>query len=85
MADYVNHKFVDQVVELDGNSFDGCAFEGCVIHYHGGPVNIRNGINLKVENRIEFKGAALATWKMLHFLSAGAGIDLARFNPDPDV
>jgi hypothetical protein len=35
---YANKKFKDETVDLDGNQFVGCSFEGCKLMYYGGPI-----------------------------------------------
>lgn len=51
---YVDQTFVDEVVHLDGNTFERCTFEGCVLHFDGGEVRLIGPIDFKTENRIKY-------------------------------
>ncbi len=35
MSIYKDTKFINQIINLDGNSFEGCKFEGCHLVYSG--------------------------------------------------
>ena len=40
--DFVDKRFEDETVELDGNSFENCTFVDVVFQYSGGDLTIKN-------------------------------------------
>jgi len=50
--EFVDRVFVDDDITLDGNSFTRCAFDGCVLRYNGGPLEIVGGLRLRTESYI---------------------------------
>lgn len=70
-----NTTFRGEEVLLDGNEFEGCVFESCVIVYGGGAeVTLANNTFDQCDWR--FVDAAERTLRMLHALYHGGGKEL---------
>jgi hypothetical protein len=54
---YTNKVFKDQSVDLDGNEFDRCTFQGCEVKYYGGELPILNGCHFDNAPFVFEKGA----------------------------
>lgn len=69
MAEIQNQKFSNQVVELDGNSYNSCSFIGSTLVYSGG--GLPRFMNCAFgQNKVELKGAAGETSGFLASLYA---------------
>lgn len=69
---YENRKFENQVVQLDGNQYIRCTFQGCTLQYGGSeiPTLKDNEFN---RCKWEFTDAAERTIKFMIGLYRGAG------------
>jgi hypothetical protein len=80
--DYENHFFTDQLVDLDGNTFKDCTFEGCVIRYGGGNLELENP-RFRDQNRFEFINGVDPTDNLvLRFLKAGVVLNGGTIGSD---
>jgi hypothetical protein len=83
--DYANHFFTDQLVDLDGNTFKDCTFEGCVIRYGGGTLELENP-RFRDQNRFEFVNGVDPTDNLvLRFLKAGVVLNGGTIGSDTEA
>jgi hypothetical protein len=83
MAKHTKKSFAKQTVVLDGNEFEHCTFEGCVLEYQGlRPVGMSN--NTINDCQWSFKGPAANAVQFMGALyqsgSSGAQLVEATFN-----
>jgi hypothetical protein len=72
MAKHVGEQFKDQRVLLDGESYERCEFNKCVIVYGGGPLSDLVGCSFH-ECRFELEDAAQRTLEFLNAIYHGFG------------
>lgn len=72
--EYKDEAFTGVSVELDGNRFVRCTFDGCVVHYRGGEVPELDDVYFSRTN-FTLDDAALNTMK---FLASFAGNDFGN-------
>ncbi|KQN11567.1 hypothetical protein [Sphingomonas sp. Leaf30] len=51
---YIDRTFTDESITLDGNSYVRCTFDGCVLWYNGGTVEIIGGMKWLNGGNIRF-------------------------------
>jgi hypothetical protein len=83
MAKHLKKTFTKQTVVLDGNEFDQCTFDGCILEYQGlRPVAMTT--NTMTQCEWSFKGPAANAVQFMSALyqsgSSGAQLVEATFN-----
>ena len=68
MHQHVRNSFTNVAVELDGNDFTDCTFQGCTLIYRGGRGPNMNGCDLR-DSKFKFEGAAGNTVAFLKAMS----------------
>lgn len=72
MAKHVGEKFADQRILLDGESYDRCTFDKCVVVYRGG--QLASLVNCSFNDcRFELEDAAQRTLEFLNAIYHGFG------------
>ena len=74
---YKNKKFVKERIELDGNAYENCAFEGCMIVLEKGETDIR-GCKFN-RCRLVLLGQALRIAKILSLFIGGKPLKVLDF------
>jgi len=72
MSIYKDTKFINQIINLDGNSFEGCKFEGCHLVYSGESIVSFNKCYF-INIEWEMKDAAARTADFLRAIYHGFG------------
>lgn len=72
MAELKNQTFSDQTVDMDGNTYDGCKFERCVLRYSGNRSVQLNGCRFE-GCTLSLDGAAANTIGYLAAIHQGLG------------
>ncbi|MBW9275969.1 MAG: hypothetical protein K1563_20015 [Candidatus Thiodiazotropha sp. (ex. Lucinisca nassula)] len=69
---YQGNKFQNETVRIDGNEYQGCTFEGCVLEYAGGalPIMTNNSIG---NSTFAFTDAASNTLEFMTAIYHGMG------------
>ena len=69
---YMNHTFKNETIRLDGNEYQGCTFDGCVLEYAGGTLPIMANNNIG-NSRFSFSDAAANTLTFMTGIYHGMG------------
>lgn len=80
--EYSNKSFKDQDVNLDGNQYLGCSFQGCKLMYYGGPIPHFDGCKFDGGTFMFEKGAGNAVEFLRELYHAGLHLNVEAFFDD---
>ena len=69
MATFQGDHFINEHIQIDGQTFRNCHFLNCVLVYRGGPLPSFDRSDL-VSSVVRYEGAALRTIQLLQMFNA---------------
>ena len=80
--EYSSKAFKDETVELDGNQYQGCTFQGCKLMYYGGPIPYFDSCSFDSSPFMFEKGAGNALEFLRELYHAGLSQNVEAFFED---